>query len=101
AGARNVIAGNTSEIRLEYATGTTIQGNYIGVDKTGNYGLSNLDKSLGIYVEVGTTTAPIGGTAAGAGNVIGSGQFGIYIAFAGTSGTLVQGNSIGVGADGV
>ncbi len=67
-----------------------IQGNYVGVDATGN---TLRAEPAGIEVLAAGNT--IGGTAAGAGNVIGDG---IGLGFA--DGTLIQGNTIGLGADG-
>ena len=41
-GAGNVIAANGyRDVLIQNATGTVVQGNYIGVDKTGNVPLSN------------------------------------------------------------
>jgi hypothetical protein len=73
------------------SSSNVIQGNYIGVDTTGNALRANTGG--GVVAEASTNT--IGGTAAGAGNVIGDGLT-LYFA----DGTLVQGNTIGLGADG-
>src|SRR5262245_32772155 len=70
---------------------SVIRGNYIGVDTTGN----TLRTDTGFGVEVQAAGNTIGGTAAGAGNVIGDG-IGVDLADA----TLIQGNTIGLGADG-
>ena len=84
-----------------------IQGNYIGTNTSGNAPLGNTGP--GIHV-VGSTNVNIGGTAAGARNVIGgngtlSAQNGPGILMEGnapfsTATATIQGNSIGVGADG-
>ena len=73
--ARNVIAGNHDGIFCAGEnTNITIQGNYVGVDATGAAALGNLE--YGITVESGggpnqqVVGLTIGGTAAGAGNVI-------------------------------
>jgi hypothetical protein len=69
AAARNVISGNSfAGVRLQGVTtsGNTIQGNYIGVDVNGSAALGN--GTYGLYVEA--TNTSVGGTAAGAGNVI-------------------------------
>jgi hypothetical protein len=80
-----------------FSTGIVIQGNYIGTDITGASAVPN--SSLGIFVSTNNTV--IGGTVAGAGNVI-SGNGGDGIAIGNTSsGTLIQGNFIGTKADGV
>ncbi len=97
---RNVLSGNGGAgIWIEGTTGShTIQGNYIGVDTTGDTALAN--NRWGIVLNSGTiTNVQIGGTAVGAGNVISgnaSNTGGIYIANA--SGTVIEGNRIGVGA---
>jgi hypothetical protein len=101
---RNVIAasGNQAGIALVGlgSSGTTIQGNYIGTDAAGNVARPN--NAYGIYVDSGNNT--IGGTVAGAGNVISgyqtTGGIGIYLAFNGTTGTTIQGNLIGTNAAG-
>ena len=99
AGARNVIAGNAGRgIDVSETTGsTTIQGNYIGVDSTGNTALGNAGWGIAA-TDLGGLT--IGGTVAGAGNVIsanGDASSG-GIQLAGTSGTIIEGNRIGIGA---
>jgi hypothetical protein len=103
-GARNVISGNTTAgIYVNIYDGgsdTQVQGNYIGTDATGTVALGN---PSGIYIYGGR--AVIGGTAAGAGNVIsGNGSpttgIGIYLGV-GASGSQVQGNYIGTQADGI
>ncbi len=99
--ARNVLSGNGGAgVWIEGTTGShTIQGNYIGVDITGDNALGN--NRWGIVLNAGTiTNVLIGGTAIGAGNVIsasGGGSGGVYIASA--SGTILEGNRIGIGAN--
>ena len=97
AAARNVISGNQDGLDLNtFSTGITIQGNYIGTDISGSNAIPNA--SRGMFVSTNNTI--IGGTAAGAGNVI-SGNFdGIDIANSST-GNLIRGNFIGTKADGV
>src|SRR5439155_22261388 len=77
-------------------TGITIQGNYIGTDITGSNALPNA--SRGMFVSTNNTI--IGGTAAGAGNVISANVDGIDIANSST-GNLIRGNFIGTKADGL
>lgn len=99
--ARNVIAGNTGNginVSGASATNTQIQGNYIGVDRTGNAALSN---AIGVYVlnAPGTT---IGGSTIGLGNIIsGNLQDGIRVQGTTNPATTIRGNSIGVGLSGV
>ena len=67
-GARNVISGNANYgILLNQTNGDLIQGNFIGVDVNGA-ALGNTAR--GIQVANGSHDCTIGGTAAGAGNVI-------------------------------
>lgn len=102
AGARNVIAGHTIEgVRISGAssTGNLVQGNYIGVDVTGAAALPNFH---GARILAGSTGNVIGGTVAGAGNVL-SGNTGlaVWILGSGTSSNRVEGNLIGTDATGV
>ena len=108
AAARNVISGNGVQgISLQGGAAVTlVQGNYIGVDVSGTDAIANGKQGIEI---ASSTNDVIGGTTAGAGNVIsGNGSnsaFGYPIAnidaSAGTnSGTLIQGNLIGPNAAG-
>ena len=67
-GARNVISDNQIGIYLlgSTATGNQIQGNLIGLDATGKTPLGN---HIGIFLDAATHNT-IGGTTAGARNVI-------------------------------
>ncbi len=107
---RNIISGNGAAgsqfgqgIYLASAlpTATTInnviQGNYIGVDATGNRPAGNYRQ--GILIGPGAQNNLIGGTAPGTGNVITyNGLGGVRID---STGNQVASNLIGVGADGV
>jgi len=96
AAARNIISGNSDGFDLNtFSTGITIQGNYIGTDITGSNAIPN---SRAMFVSTNNTI--IGGTAAGAGNVISGNVDGIDIANSST-GNLIRGNFIGTKADGV
>ncbi len=92
---RNVISGNRSNaIALTATAGNVVEGNYIGTDSTGTVKLGN--GTDGIVVSVGGNT--IGGTQAGAGNVIsGNAGAGLLINYssAASLGNVVQGNLIG------
>ena len=95
AGSRNVVSGNVDGIYVESATGTVIQGNYVGLNAAGSAAIPNTED--GIHTGWASTSV-IGGTAAGAGNVVsGNGRTGI------TPGNndLVQGNYIGTDASGM
>jgi uncharacterized repeat protein (TIGR03803 family) len=99
-GARNLISGNQIGITVSgnAATGNTIQGNYIGADITGLNALGNVQ---GMSIE-GAPGNLIGGTTPAARNIIsGSGGYGIGIVYNGSSNNIVQGNYIGVAADGL
>jgi hypothetical protein len=101
AAARNVISGNTNEGVLLHgfdSSGNQLLGNYVGIDVTGTVAVGN---GSGIHVQQGARNTTIGGTAAGAGNIV-SGNTGDGIRIEGslTSGTVVQGNFIGTSADG-
>jgi Right handed beta helix region len=99
--AGNVISGTGVGIAIgnSYGTGSvatiTIQGNLIGTDVTGTKVIGNTQDGIDAYA----LSSSIGGTAAGAGNVIsGNGGNGVGI-FSGT-GTVVQGNFIGTDSTG-
>ncbi len=94
AGAGNVISGHSQAgIGLNNATANRIQGNLIGLNAAGNTALAN---AVGVVVGLSSTSNVIGGTAAGAGNVIsGNTQDGIRVAGAGTTDNQVLGNRIG------
>ncbi|MEK6261443.1 MAG: hypothetical protein AABP62_22825 [Planctomycetota bacterium] len=100
ASARNIISGNNENgIHLlgSGTTTTTVQGNYIGTDVNGTADLGNMQSG----VQVTTANNTIGGTAAGARNVIsGNDRFGIAIQGSAATGNNVQGNLIGTNAAG-
>ncbi|MBN1137485.1 MAG: hypothetical protein JXM73_12930 [Anaerolineae bacterium] len=100
AAARNVIAGNEqSGIWLEDSgIDNLIAGNLIGTDKTGLVAIPNGER--GIFID-NSAGAIVGGTAAGARNVIsGNSGSGVGITGSGSSQNTVQANYIGVGLDG-
>ena len=93
--ARNVVsANNQAGIALNGSTttGAQIRGNYIGVTSDGGIDAGN--STSGIAVENGANGNTIGGTGAGAGNLI-SGNDGHGIQIVNVSNTIVQGNRIG------
>lgn len=101
AAARNVISGNNgSGINLNTtgASGNLIQGNYLGLNAAGTAAVSNTADGITLNDAVGNL---IGGTIAGAGNVIsGNGQAGVFLNGVNCRGNVVQGNYIGVAASG-
>ncbi|HWE36555.1 MAG TPA: hypothetical protein VG406_08315, partial [Isosphaeraceae bacterium] len=103
AGARNVISGNTADgiefvnnANFPSTSGVLIAGNSIGLDATGAAALGNTQDGIGIS---GATADTIGGTTAGAGNVI-SGNALHGVNMSGTTGVLIEGNRIGTDATG-
>ncbi len=98
-GARNVISGNSQYgIFLTNTTGNVISGNYLGVNATGTVSLSNVLSGVALF---GGAQNIIGGTVAGVGNVIsGNGNYGVDIRNPVATGNFVQGNLIGLGANG-
>ncbi len=101
AGARNIISANGQfgiGIGGSATTGTQVQGNYIGTDSTGTIDVGN---TLDGVLIADSATNTIGGTAAGAGNVIsGNNRYGVEITNASSTGNLVRGNFIGTNAAG-
>jgi titin len=94
AGAGNVIAANGADGIATMSGGNVVQGNFIGTDSTGTRALGN---ARGLYISLPSNT--IGGTAAGAGNLIaGNRSHGVEVTFG--SGEVVQGNRIGTDASG-
>ena len=101
AAARNIISSNTDYGVLlnTGATGNLVQGNYIGTDATGAIARGN--SLYGILIIGGSVNNTVGGTTAGAGNVIsGNAEKGIIIGATGTTGNVVEGNDIGTNASG-
>jgi parallel beta-helix repeat protein len=94
-GAGNVIASNGYREVLvsNSSTHVTVQGNYIGTDKTGNVPMGNPSWGFGVDIWNADNTRVVG-------NVIGDRYAGVGIEGAGSFNTTVQGNSIGVGSDG-
>lgn len=96
AGARNIISGNIGRgvlIELSAATGNVVQGNFIGLAPNGSTAMGNVLDGVSIQ---NAPTNTIGGTAAGAGNVISAnGDDGVEIRSASSTGNLVEGNRIG------
>ena len=106
AGARNVISGNTrdgividedDDVTMIGTRNNLVQGNYIGLAANGTAVLSN--QREGIQIFGGASSNIIGGTVAGAGNVI-SGNNGDGIIINGSNGMVIQGNYIGTDYNG-
>ena len=107
AGARDVISGNVAfGVLLDSSgspstAGSVVEGDYIGTDKTGDLPLGN---AIGITSD-NTGNNTIGGTVGGAGNVIAgndaTGNLGDSEIIISSSDNLIEGNLIGLGADGL
>ena len=98
-GDRNLIAGFGFQVRTfggDNAENTTVQGNYIGTNASGDAALGGVQ---GLTFALNTSVVQVGGTAAGAGNVI-SGLEGDGISTVVASGLTIQGNHIGTDAEG-
>ncbi len=109
----NVISGNGKNgffgagVNLQTgSTGTSVQGNRIGTDAAGNVALPNANGGLNVN---SSNSNVIGGTAAGAGNLISGNGSGTGLAgdpaegigiFGTSTGNTVYGNLIGTNADG-
>ncbi len=99
AGARNVISGNSIGVVLfttPAGVNNRIEGNFIGTDTAGTAALSN---NLGIDVGQGSSNV-IGGTAAGAGNVIAFSGIGVVVEPTAT-GISILANSIFANGQGI
>ena len=103
AGVRNVISGNSSHGVLIQGSGTSfnvVAGDFIGTDAAGAHPLSN--GGDGVMIQQGAAGNTVGGTTAGARNVL-SGNLvcGVYLLGAGTSANVVEGNYIGTDSRGL
>ena len=112
-GAGNVISGNPGGIYLsDGTTGVQIEGNYIGVNANGTAAVGNVN--FGVLIggpsgaagpgTGGSADNTIGGTAAGAGNlIVFNGAAEVAVVGATTTGNSIEGNSIygnaGLGID--
>jgi len=103
-GLGNLISGNTNSgvfIQGVIAQQNRIEGNFVGTDVSGNFGIPN--RGVGFSAAIHLYSSPsnqIGGTLPGAGNLVsGNGYVGISLSLAGCNGNVVQGNAIGTKVD--
>ncbi|HEU4872435.1 MAG TPA: SBBP repeat-containing protein [Pyrinomonadaceae bacterium] len=97
AATRNVISGNGGGIDI-VGSANLVQGNFIGTNATGTAAVPNgAGVSISNLSPVVSTDNVIGGTAAGAGNLISGNQTGIST---NGTGTTIQGNLIGTNVSG-
>ncbi len=94
AGTRNIISGNSQHGVLITGGGSNanlVQGNFIGTDASGTAGIGN--GTDGVRVDTGINNI-IGGTAAGAGNILAFNAKGVVVVNNGATGNTIEGNSI-------
>ncbi len=94
---RNVISGNGTGVSLFGSAGDAVQGNYIGTNAAGTAAIGN---GTGVALQFGAVNNLVGGTAAGARNVISGNSVGVGFVHFGTQHNTVQGNFIGPDATG-
>jgi hypothetical protein len=100
-GSANILSANKYGVYLTGSgtSGNVVLGNRIGTDVNGTAALANGQD--GIDIRSGATANTVGGTAAGAGNLIsGNGDAGVEVSDPGTSGNVVLGNRIGTDVNG-
>lgn len=100
--ARNVISGQSGYGIELFAPTPAVLGNYVGTDRSGSKAVRNL-----VGIGVGASNVTIGGTDAGAGNLISGNYDGIALGIevgphvsAHSDNVLIEGNLIGTTADG-
>lgn len=99
-GARNVISGNRVALNSFVTSSNVIQGNYFGTDRSGTAVVAVSDQgAAGINLTAVCDNNQIGGTAAGARNII-SGIRAAALTLQGTVGNVVEGNYIGTDVTG-
>ena len=97
AAARNVVSGNTSTgVSISSSTGNVVQGNYLGLNAAGTAAIPNV---FGASIFGGGSNV-IGGTDAGARNIISGNIVGVGLQNTATTPNLVLGNYIGLNAAG-
>src|SRR5581483_6542527 len=98
ADARNVISGNADNgVHLESSSSNVVEGNYVGTDATGSYAIRN---GVGGILVAGGSDNRVGGTVAGARNIISAQREGFGVELDHTTRALVEGNFVGVDAAG-
>jgi parallel beta-helix repeat protein len=100
AGAGNVVSANAhSGIALSGSSNNAVSGNMVGTNPNGIAAMANA--AQGILIQNGSAGNTIGGATPGSGNLIsGNLNIGLEIYGQGTSGNSVQGNIVGLTADG-
>jgi titin len=101
--ARNVISGASDEgieIHDFGTTGNLVQGNFIGTNAAGTTALGNGSGFCGVALSLGASSNTIGGSAAGARNVISGNACGVLLTDNITATNTVAGNYLGTNATG-
>ncbi len=101
AGAGNVLSGNARGVAISGAAATDnlVVGNFVGTNAAGTAAIANT--AVGVQIYGSATGNTVGGTAAGARNLIsGNTNDGVEIFGTGTSGNVVAGNFIGTDISG-
>jgi parallel beta-helix repeat protein len=105
-GTGNLISGNVDAgVRMDGTygpvTNNTVVGNRIGTNVSGTYYVYNVFfQQQGILIQAGASNNVVGGTTAGAGNLISANYSGVELTDSRTSGNRLLANRIGVTADG-
>src|SRR5205823_1337769 len=99
-----VSGNNNYGVAIDGASGgagsNVVAGNTIGLGADGSTALGN--SFDGVRLMNGTTNNTVGGTTAGAGNVISkNGVNGVQVSSSGTTGNVIAGNYIGTDASGL
>ncbi|MEW6211782.1 MAG: hypothetical protein AB1631_25725, partial [Acidobacteriota bacterium] len=102
AAARNIVSGNRDGVAISGSSAreNLVQGNYIGCDRDGAVALGNDLGGDGVRIELNASNNTIGGTTAGARNLLSGSFSNVVIVNTNSSGNLVQGNFIGTDASG-
>jgi hypothetical protein len=96
AGQGNLVSGNTSiGVFVQHGSGHVVQGNRIGTNAAGTGPVPN-----GIGVQIERPANTLGGSAAGAGNLISGNPTGVYLNGGSATGNLIKGNKIGTNGAG-
>ena len=98
-GAANVISGNNSGVVIQAvnATGNLVAGNVIGLTADGSAPLGNATDGIAI---LNASANIIGGTVAGAANMIAGNGNGVHLSGSGTTANTLWGNFIGTNSQG-
>ncbi len=93
---RNIVSGNRHGIMLDDTSGTIVEGNYVGTDRTGNFSVPNYGSGILVF----SSTTPSVGNIIRKNLVSGNTGRGIVLATNAVSETSVIGNLIGTNAAG-